>query len=162
VVDAGGGFTYTPNLRRGQAGPPQSAARGHLRGDCRRRLSRGQDGDDGDRGDRTDRRTEPTSAVLPVNPPEPKTGRVIGFVSGFDAQDDPLTYSGSRTTTKGAVTVDPDGTLSYLPTPQARHTAAADNAQDADKADKSRRHDQRWLPRGTTAVPVKVTGLTRE
>lgn len=70
-----------------------------------------------------------------VGAPDPATGRVTGRVSATDPDGDPLTYTGPTSTAKGAVTVAPDGTFTYLPTATARHRAAALNATVADKTD---------------------------
>jgi YVTN family beta-propeller protein/VCBS repeat-containing protein len=77
----------------------------------------------------------PSGLTQSVNIPDPATGLVTGTVTGTDADGDALTYSGSATTAKGSVIVDPDGTFAYTPTGTARHTAAADAATEADKAD---------------------------
>jgi len=76
-----------------------------------------------------------TVTILPANSaPVPKTtvgtpnistGVVTGSVTATDANNDPLTYSGSATTTKGAVTVNAStGAFTYTPTATARHAAA--------------------------------------
>lgn len=70
-----------------------------------------------------------------VGTPDPATGRVTGRVTATDADGDALTYTGPTSTAKGAVTVALDGTFTYLPTPTARHRAAALNATVADKTD---------------------------
>ncbi|MFM9032954.1 MAG: Ig-like domain-containing protein, partial [Mycobacterium sp.] len=81
-------------------------------------------------------------------------GRVVGSVSVSDADADPLTFTAS-TPGKGVVTVNADGTFSYVPTPQARHAAAADGAAgavltDAFEITVSDGHG------GTVVVPVAV------
>ncbi|MFM9034827.1 MAG: Ig-like domain-containing protein, partial [Mycobacterium sp.] len=70
-----------------------------------------------------------------VGSPNPATGAVVGSVAGSDADGDPLTYSGSATTTKGTVTVGPDGSFTYRPTAAARHLAAALSAGAGDTTD---------------------------
>ena len=70
-----------------------------------------------------------------VGTPDPATGRVTGRVTATDPDGDPLTYTGPTSTAKGAVSVAPDGTFTYLPTAAARHRAAALNATVADKTD---------------------------
>jgi VCBS repeat-containing protein len=70
-----------------------------------------------------------------VGAPNNSTGIVAGTAIGVDGDGDPLTYTGSTTTTKGAVVVAADGGFTYTPTAVARHAAAAPNATSADKAD---------------------------
>lgn len=53
------------------------------------------------------------------------SGVVTGVVTAVDADGDGLTYSGSATTTKGSVVVNPAGTYTYTPTLSARHAASA-------------------------------------
>lgn len=67
--------------------------------------------------------------------PTVSTGVVTGSVIGSDADDDPLTYSGSVTTSKGSATVGVDGTFSYTPNSTARHNASASTATNSDKTD---------------------------
>jgi VCBS repeat-containing protein len=63
----------------------------------------------------------------PVQPGDPQ-GTVRGHVNVTDPQHLPLTYTGTTTTTQGAVTVNNAGTFRYTPSAQARHDATADNA----------------------------------
>ena len=74
-------------------------------------------------------------ATLTVGAPNAATGVVTGAVTATDADRDTLTYSGSTTTAKGAVTVSATGTFSYTPTVGARDNAAATGATSADKQD---------------------------
>ena len=76
----------------------------------------------------------PTGSVT-VGVPDPATGLVIGAVLGTDADGDPLTFTGSATTAKGAVVVGADGSFRYTPTPTARHVAAALDATAEDTTD---------------------------
>jgi VCBS repeat-containing protein len=68
------------------------------------------------------------SAPVPkttVGTPNATTGVVTGSVAATDANNDALTYGGSATTTKGAVTVNAStGAFTYTPTATARHAAA--------------------------------------
>jgi VCBS repeat-containing protein len=50
-----------------------------------------------------------------------------------DPDGDPLTFSGSATTSKGTLTVSSDGSFTYQPTALARDAAAKPNATEADK-----------------------------
>ena len=74
-------------------------------------------------------------AGLTVGSPDPSTGVVTGRVSASDADGDPLTYSGSATTSKGSVVVVADGSFTYTPTAAARHGAARLAASVAEKTD---------------------------
>ncbi len=86
-----------------------------------------------------------TVTVTPVNAaptatattagPDATTGVVTGEVNGRDTDGDPLTYTGSAGTDKGAVVVDADGGFTYTPTAPARHAAANLSATAADKID---------------------------
>lgn len=70
-----------------------------------------------------------------VGRPDPTTGVVIGSVIGSDADNDPLIYSGSVTTVKGAVIVTAAGVFTYAPTSQALQNATAPTATAADRQD---------------------------
>ncbi|WP_137144837.1 Ig-like domain-containing protein [Mycolicibacterium sp. CR10] len=76
----------------------------------------------------------PTGTAV-VGDPDPATGVVLGTVVGRDADGDALTYRGTATTTKGAVSVTAAGAFTYTPTASARANAAAPTATAADKAD---------------------------
>jgi VCBS repeat-containing protein len=75
------------------------------------------------------------SAPVPkttVGTPNTTTGVVTGSVTATDANKDALTYGGSATTTKGAVTVNATtGAFTYTPTAIARHAAAKIGATSA-------------------------------
>jgi len=60
------------------------------------------------------------TATLVLRDPDPVTGLVAGAIIGSDADADPLTYAAS-VASNGSVSVNPDGTFTYAPTPQARH-----------------------------------------
>lgn len=83
-------------------------------------------------------------------------GTITGTVTATDPNGDPLTYTGTTTTAKGSVVVNPDGTFTYTPTAAARHAASANNAAAALKSDTFTVvvSDGRG---GTAAVPVTVT-----
>jgi len=67
-----------------------------------------------------------------VGTPNASTGVVNGSVTATDANNDPLTYSGSTTTSKGTVTVNAGtGAFAYTPTATARHAAAKIGATSA-------------------------------
>lgn len=76
----------------------------------------------------------PTNGTADVGQPD-SSGKVSGTVSATDANGDPLTYSGSTSTAKGAVVVNANGTFLYTPTDAARHAASALGASAADKQD---------------------------
>ena len=70
-----------------------------------------------------------------VGTPDPVTGRVTGRVTATDPDGDPLTYTGPTSTAKGAVSVAPDGTFTYLPTTRAGDNPDLRFATVADKTD---------------------------
>ncbi|MDP9168181.1 MAG: cadherin-like domain-containing protein, partial [Actinomycetota bacterium] len=85
-----------------------------------------------------------TATVTPknVNPTAtpavgaPNTAGVVnGTVGAADAEGDTLTYNVTAKPTKGTVTVNPDGTFTYVPTAAAQHAASADKATTAQKQD---------------------------
>ena len=61
--------------------------------------------------------------------PNATTGAITGKVTARDPDGNPLSYSGSFNTGKGAVTVQSSGTYTYTPTAAARHGASAVGAQ---------------------------------
>ncbi|MCB1293001.1 MAG: VCBS domain-containing protein, partial [Mycobacterium sp.] len=75
------------------------------------------------------------SATVAVGAPDAATGVVSGQIDAADPDGDPLTYSAPASTAKGAVAVADDGSFTYTPTAEARHTAAALTATAADKTD---------------------------
>ncbi|XTP34570.1 Ig-like domain-containing protein [Mycobacterium sp. TJFP1] len=77
----------------------------------------------------------PSSLRATVGQPDSTTGIVTGAVTADDADGDPLTYSGSTVTTKGAVSVAAAGTFVYTPTAIARQNAQAPDATATDRAD---------------------------
>ncbi len=77
----------------------------------------------------------PVAGMPLVGTPNASTGVVAGSVSATDADGDPLTYSGSTTTSKGSLAVSANGGFTYTPTAAARHAAAKDGASTAQTAD---------------------------
>ncbi len=77
----------------------------------------------------------PSSPRAAVGQPHSTTGVVTGVVTADDADGDVLTYRGSTTTAKGAVSVAAAGTFVYTPTAAARQNAQAPGATAADRAD---------------------------
>ena len=77
----------------------------------------------------------PVAGTPTVGSPDATTGVVTGSVSATDPDGDPLTFSGSTTTSKGSVVIDSDGGFTYTPTAAARHDAASEDAVAADLAD---------------------------
>ena len=77
--------------------------------------------------------TDPTATYV-AGSPDPTTGVVIGQISAFDAENDPLTYS-ATSPAKGSVTFTADGGFTYTPTAEARHAAARDWVTESDLID---------------------------
>lgn len=157
VVAAGGTFTYTPNLTARHAASATGAAPSVTTDTFTMTVSDGHGGTS----------TVPvTVAIAPTNTapigtaypdaPNVSTGVVTGAVGGYDIDGDPLVYTGSTTTSKGAVVVNVDGTFTYTPTAFARHAASAVGATTAVTTDAftvsiSDGHG------GVLGVPVTVT-----
>lgn len=78
--------------------------------------------------------TAPTGTFT-IGSTNPTTGVVTGSVIGNDINGDPLTYSGSTATPKGAVVVTVAGAFTYAPTDVARLNAASPTATAADLQD---------------------------
>ena len=76
----------------------------------------------------------PVAAAPTVNTPN-ATGIVTGALAITDPDGDTPTYPASVTTPKGTAVIGPDGTFTFTPNPESRHTAAADNASAADRTD---------------------------
>ncbi len=98
----------------------------------------------------------PTGSAT-VGIPNAATGVVTGQIVATDPNGDPLTYSGSTTTSKGAVVVNTNtGAFTYTPTSAARHAAAKIGATASATTDtfSVTVSDGRG---GLTAVPVTVT-----
>ena len=121
----------------------------------------------GERGDASTATV--TVTVAPFTPPnraptgtaritgtDAATGVVSGVVIGSDPDGDPLSYSGSATTAKGAVVVTGTGGFTFTPTDEARQAAGAAGATAAERSDgfTVTVDDGRG---GTVAVPVTVT-----
>ncbi|MGH3580795.1 MAG: beta strand repeat-containing protein, partial [Mycobacterium sp.] len=74
----------------------------------------------------------PINGAFTAGSPNVSTGVVTGTVTATDSQGDPLSYSGTSTTTSGTVTVATDGTFTYTPTAAARHAALTANGAQTD------------------------------
>ena len=150
TIDTDGKFTYVPDPFYARAGTTDSftvtvsdAESGfhiHGLGGLLNLLTFGLLGDTGHASTSTvtvvvDPRNEAPVGTVSIGGTDPVNGRVVGRVTGTDADGDPLTYSGSTTTSKGTATVAADGSFSYLPTPDARHDAASLVATQIDKTD---------------------------
>ncbi len=136
VVGADGAFTYTPTATARHAAAKLTATAADKADSFTVTVS-------DDRGGSTDvpvnvlispANSAPT-ATASAGSPDSQTGAVTGRVSGADADADPLSYTGSTTTTKGVVVVGEDGGFTYTPTAAARHNAAAQAATASDKID---------------------------
>ncbi len=98
----------------------------------------------------------PTGGSYTASQPGAFSGKVTGSVTATDPDRDPLTYSGTGLTAKGAVVVNADGTFTYTPGDAARHQATADNATGADLVDTFTVTASDGYG-GTLDIPVTVT-----
>lgn len=158
-IDARGGFTYTPDKTSAHNGVTDQFTVTTSDAGSRRLLTA--------RAKASHTATATVTVVVsPVNEaptgtasvssPNGVTGAVNGQINGSDSDGDPLTYSGSGTTSKGSVVVASDGTFTYTPTYAARHAAANLTATGADKVDNLTLtvSDDRGA---STQVPVQVS-----
>ena len=143
VNAANGGFTYTPTAAAREAAAKPGADAATKADNFTVTVS----DDRGGTATTTVTVTVSPASISPTNSapvfgspvvgtPNPVSGIVIGSVTASDADGDPLTYSGSTTTSKGTVVVDAaNGGFTYTPTAAARHAAAKPGADAATKAD---------------------------
>jgi hypothetical protein len=68
------------------------------------------------------------TATVRTGSPDPVSGMILGAVIGSDANGDTLSYSGSTSTTSGAVIVSATGDFSYTPNASALAGAAGQDA----------------------------------
>ena len=137
VVDADGGFTYTPTAAARHQAASEEAVAADLVDSFTVTAT------DGYGGSATavvgvvisPANADPVAGTPVVGGPDAAAGVVIGSVSATDGDGDPLTFSGSTTTAKGSVVVDADGGFTYTPTAAARHQAASEEAVAADLVD---------------------------
>jgi len=150
AVAADGSDTYTPDPATGAAGTTDSfvvtvsdAGSGfHIHGlfGLINALTFGLIGESGHHGGAvvsvtvTPFNNLPTGYAI-VGSPDPVTGVVLGRVIGSDADAEPLTYSGSTNTLRGAVIVTAAGDFTYTPTSQSLQNATLPTATAADRQD---------------------------
>jgi VCBS repeat-containing protein len=98
----------------------------------------------------------PVAGTPVVGTPNATTGVVTGTVTATDGNGDTLTYSGSTTTSKGAVVVNAStGAFTYTPTVTARQNAAQSGATAADQAETFTVTVTDGYG-GSTSIPVEV------
>ena len=149
AIDADGNYTYTPDRAAAHIGITETfevtvsdAASGfaiHGFAGLLHLLTFGLLGSRGDSSTATVTVTvtpvnEAPTATFSVGSPD-SAGVVRGTVVGADGDGDPLTYGGSRSTSKGTVVMATSGDFTYTPTAAARHAAASLTATDADRID---------------------------
>ncbi|MDT5338298.1 MAG: large repetitive protein, partial [Mycobacterium sp.] len=151
VVNTDGTFTYTPTA----AARHQATAGGAAASDSFTVTA--NDGHGGTLAVAVKVAVSPQNSVpkngsATVGSPDATTGVVTGTVSATDTDGDNLTFTGSRSTTKGSVVVNANGTFTYTPTATAQHNASAGGAAASDSftVTASDGHG------GTLAVPVIV------
>ena len=95
-------------------------------------------------------------AIPAVNRPDPSTGSVTGVVTGGSGSGD-QSFAERDEPQRGSLVVDPDsGEFSYTPDAEARHAAAADDAEDADLSDTFTVAISDPSGGGTVVVPITV------
>ena len=139
LVDHGDGtFTYTPTLAARMAAGAEDAPNAAKTDVLTFAVSDGHGGTDSASVTVTIvpavGNAAPVDGEFTASPPN-SDGVVSGVVSASDPNGDALTFSGTTSTAKGSVVVDPDGSFTYTPTADARHDAAASGASSADKQD---------------------------
>lgn len=156
VVGANGSFTYTPNSLARHAASSVGATSADKTDSFVISVSDGHGGTTAISVTVAIGGANATpSGTATVAAPNVATGVVAGTLDVTDADGDSLTYSGSTTTAKGSVTVNPNGSFTYTPNSIARHLASATGATEATKTDSfsvtvSDGHG------GTAVVPVSV------
>ena len=130
IVHPDGTFAYTPSSDARHAAAADTAS------SADKKDSFGVTADDGHGGTATltvhvdvaPANVAPDNVGVTADPGWGPDGESTGTVTANDADGDLMTYSGSTTTAKGTVTVDPNGRFSYTPTTDARHRASAEGA----------------------------------
>ena len=154
VVDADGGYTYTPDASVAATGTTDSfgvsvsdASSGfHLHGllGLLNLITFGLIGSSGHVATATvSVRVAPfgganraPTGTASAGAPNPANGVVTGVVAGTDPDGDTVTYSAPASTGKGSVSIDSaTGSFTYTPTDTARQNAAAPGAAPADLQD---------------------------
>jgi VCBS repeat-containing protein len=96
----------------------------------------------------------PAGGSFTAGDPDPRTGVVIGSVSGTDPDGDTLNYSAPVSTGKGTISINAStGSFSYTPTDEARQAAASTPGVDTDSFTVTVSDGNG----GTTTVAVSVT-----
>ncbi|MFM8599757.1 MAG: Ig-like domain-containing protein [Mycobacterium sp.] len=95
-------------------------------------------------------------AVPAINKPDPDTGTVSGRVTGGSGSGEE-NFTPLDAPQRGSVVVEPTtGEFSYIPSPEAQHAAAADDAEDADRTDTFTVSITDQSGTGTVVVPISV------
>ncbi|KQY04043.1 hypothetical protein ASD37_24870 [Mycobacterium sp. Root135] len=129
VVNANGSFTYTPNATALAAAQATGASAATKTDTFTMTVADGYGGvSTATISVRMVPNRAPVIAVPTAGTPNGATGIVTGKVTATDPDGDKLTYSGSGTTSKGAVVVKADGTFTFTPTATARLNAGAGSA----------------------------------
>ena len=125
-ISANGAFTFTPTASVRHAAASDVATADDLIDSFTVTVSDGQGGTTVVPVTVTigPQNSAPIAGTPTVGTPNPSTGLVNGTVTATDADNDPLTYNGPGTTTKGTVTVDA-GTGAFTYTPDAIGMAAS-------------------------------------
>lgn len=80
----------------------------------------------------------PTDAATADVFTNPNSGVITGKITAVDTDSDAVTYRAAPATSKGVVSIDADGTFTYVPTAEARTAASRPFAPSWDKNDRFR------------------------
>ena len=136
TVGSTGKFTYTPTLAARHAAAALTATEDDKRDTFTITVADGHGGTASVTVTATiaPRNSAPT-ATPTRSTPSTSTGSVDGALGAKDADSDALTYLLTTGPSKGTVTVNADGSYTYVPTVEARIQAGARTATTADKRD---------------------------
>ena len=143
VVDADGGFTYTPTAAARHQAASEEAVAADLVDSFTVTVA------DGYGGSvevpvvvavsplaAAPNNSAPVVEISTVGAPDATSGVVIGQIDASDPDGDVLVYAAPASTAKGAVVIDSaTGEFTYTPTVAARHAAAGLNATNAGRSD---------------------------
>jgi VCBS repeat-containing protein/YVTN family beta-propeller protein len=135
VVNAGGGFTYTPTAAAQHAASATGATAADRRDAFTITVSDGHGGTKAVAFTPTVVAKNAGPTATPTTGAPDSAGVVTGTVGATDTDGDTLAYTVTGKPSKGTVTVDANGGFTYTATAAAQHAASASNATAAQKQD---------------------------